>query len=271
MSLNPKSTLIRTLSGILYIALIVGCIVLGGVLGTAALALLLSGFSASEYLKLVKSAPWNRTSIAILDIFLIMSSTLIFIIPQIIALCLVLILVRLAVEVFNPEEDPVADVSKSLMGIVYIGIPFACMVWLSTDFAKPISILPVFIFVWLNDTGAFLVGSLVGRHKMIERVSPKKTWEGLLGGIIITLGCAAFMCAQWSGVFGLPRNIVLWISMAFAVTVAATIGDLFESMLKRRQNIKDSGHLIPGHGGILDRVDSLLFAFPAATAIWMLL
>ena len=116
-------------------------------------------------------------------------------------------------------------------------------------------ILAIFVFIWINDTAAYLVGSLFGKHKLIERISPKKTVEGFVGGIVFAT-LSAFIFAHF-----IPEyTIYFWLGFGFIASLIGTAGDLFESVIKRTYNVKDSGTLIPGHGGILDRIDSLLFA-----------
>ena len=130
----------------------------------------------------------------------------------------------------------------------------------------PMILLAMFFFIWINDTGAFLVGSMAGRHRLFERISPKKSWEGFFGGLFFCIGFA-FLCRYClDGLFNLEHvgaDIGFWLGMAITVSVFGTWGDLVESLIKRGLHIKDSGNLIPGHGGILDRIDSLLLVLPS--------
>jgi len=114
-----------------------------------------------------------------------------------------------------------------------------------------------FIFIWLNDTFAYLTGSLIGKHKLAKNISPKKTIEGSLGGMVFTLGSSILFSIYFPSL-----SIVEWISFAFIIVLTGTLGDLFESILKRSAGVKDSGSIMPGHGGILDRLDSVLLAVP---------
>ena len=123
--------------------------------------------------------------------------------------------------------------------------------------AGPVLLLSVIVMIWVNDTFAYLVGSLVGKHRLFERISPKKSWEGSVGGFIFTLGIAA-LYAHYTGLLGLNQSL----AMATIVVIFGSLGDLTESMLKRQAGVKDSGNLIPGHGGILDRFDATFFVIP---------
>ncbi len=125
--------------------------------------------------------------------------------------------------------------------------------------------MSTFIILWLNDTFAYIVGSLAGRNKLSEEISPKKTWEGSIGGLIFSLGGAAVL-ELLLGVMDFWQ----WLGFALVIVVSGTFGDLFESALKRRAGLKESGDLIPGHGGILDRLDSLLLAAPFVFIYFML-
>jgi phosphatidate cytidylyltransferase len=118
-------------------------------------------------------------------------------------------------------------------------------------------VLGIILLIWASDVGAYLVGSLIGKHKLFERISPGKTWEGTIGAFILNIGCA-FIIANWFPELALKH----WIVISILVSVFGSIGDLVESMFKRQAGIKDSGKIMPGHGGILDRFDSLLFVSP---------
>jgi phosphatidate cytidylyltransferase len=114
-----------------------------------------------------------------------------------------------------------------------------------------------FIILWSNDVFAYIVGSLIGRAKLYERVSPKKTWEGTIGGITFSI-VAAFIISR----FFLSIDTTNWLALGFLISIFATLGDLIESLLKRQAGVKDSGNIMPGHGGILDRFDGVIFAIP---------
>ena len=123
----------------------------------------------------------------------------------------------------------------------------------------PLFIMAIFIFVWLDDTGAYLVGSLIGKHKLFERISPKKSWEGFFGGLILSL--ASSQAFAW---FAPEINRMNWLGLAATVVLFGTWGDLIESLLKRTLGVKDSGNVLPGHGGMLDRFDSVMLAVPTS-------
>jgi phosphatidate cytidylyltransferase len=132
-------------------------------------------------------------------------------------------------------------------------------------------ILAIFVLIWLNDSGAYLVGSMTaklpgGNHKMFPRVSPKKSWEGLIGGIVLSIGAGILLAYfGWFDLLAEKMNVyVIGAIFALVVSVFGTIGDLVESLMKRTIGVKDSGRFLPGHGGILDRFDSILLAAPMA-------
>lgn len=146
----------------------------------------------------------------------------------------------------------------AVMAQIYVSVPLSMLGVVYTDGRAQSSmlVLAMFILIWLNDTGAYCVGSMFGKHRLFERLSPKKSWEGFFGGMLFCLAAGALFSYIMPQV-GL--TLPLWLGFAVMVCVLSTWGDLFESLLKRSHHIKDSGHLIPGHGGILDRIDSLLF------------
>ncbi len=154
----------------------------------------------------------------------------------------------------------------ALGGVLYIGIPALSLIWLRHEQgSEALLVLWLFVIVWATDTGAYMVGSAIGGPKLLPSISPNKTWSGAVGGIAV------------AGLIGLTLSIAMGGSaLAGAVTamslaVLAHCGDLFESMLKRRARVKHSGHLIPGHGGMLDRLDGLMFAAPALALVMLLL
>lgn len=162
-------------------------------------------------------------------------------------------------ELYQKSEKPFHNIAYTLMGVAYASFPFILFYALayldgSYNAHYPLAFL---IMLWCNDTGAYLAGRQLGKRKLFERHSPKKTWEGFVGGVLSSI-VAAYVIAMYFG--DLP--VGKWICMALIIAVFGTLGDLTESMLKRSFQVKDSGNLLPGHGGLLDRFDGLLMAAP---------
>lgn len=170
-------------------------------------------------------------------------------------------------ELYLQRESPLNNWAYTMMSQMYVALPFSLIPVLGfmSDSAHPMEIqyrwifpLAVFIFLWTSDTGAYCFGSLFGRHRLFERISPKKSWEGSVGGACVSMA-AACAVAHFDSSLTLPQ----WLGFALVVVVFGTWGDLVESLLKRQLGIKDSGNILPGHGGMLDRFDSSLLAIPA--------
>jgi phosphatidate cytidylyltransferase len=162
-------------------------------------------------------------------------------------------------ELFKKSMAPFTNIAYTLAGLVFVCLPFTFFHALAYikggfNFHYPLAFL---ILLWCNDTGAYLAGQAFGRTKLFERHSPKKTWEGFFGGIIIGAGAALIIGYYFKE---LPWN--RWVAVAILISCFGTLGDLIESMFKRSINVKDSGSLLPGHGGLLDRFDGLLLAAP---------
>lgn len=175
---------------------------------------------------------------------------------------LIMIIARLVIQLYSRDSNPLASMTVSLAAQVYIALPLALMSVVYNAAGGKALLLAMFIMIWLNDTGAFLVGSQFGRHRLFERISPKKSWEGFFGGVLFTVGSAFLFRYCFAESYGM-RSIAILIGMALTVSVFATWGDLVESQIKRTLGVKDSGNILPGHGGILDRIDSLLLVVPA--------
>lgn len=160
---------------------------------------------------------------------------------------------------YQKRSLPFHDIGYTLLGITYACVPFLFFVGLGfiTGSYNPYIPLGFLIMLWANDTGAYLSGRSFGKHKLFERISPNKTWEGFIGGVLLAL-VIALNLEQYFGT--LPKW--QWASMALIIGVFGTLGDLVESMLKRSLGVKDSGNILPGHGGLLDRFDGLLMAAP---------
>lgn len=169
----------------------------------------------------------------------------------------------LGLAMVSSRDNPVQNALYTIVGIIYCVLPFAMLnhvvstTPVSFDSFNPNIVLGAILLIWSNDTFAYLGGSIFGKHKMIPRISPGKTWEGTIFGVLMTIGSGYII-----GRYILNSDIVLWLILGGVIPVLATIGDLIESMLKRQAGVKDSGNLMPGHGGILDRFDSLIFVSP---------
>ncbi len=175
-----------------------------------------------------------------------------------------LVLYTFIQQLFSTKGSKLDNFAYFTLSQCYAALPFALLNILSTvgatdgetyNYVLPLSI---FAFIWCNDTGAFFVGCTIGRHKMFERVSPKKTWEGFIGGATVAIGAGVAL----SYIFDI-MTLWEWAGMGAVVVATATLGDLIESCMKREMQIKDSGNILPGHGGILDRFDSTLLATPS--------
>ncbi len=172
-----------------------------------------------------------------------------------------LFILRLVAQLYIHSSNSVADMSTSMFGFMYIAMPLTLLSMLFSLYGAP-AVLAMFIMIWLNDTGAFCVGSLIGRRRLFERISPKKSWEGFWGGMVLCVA-SSFLIKYCFGPFSTGMGIWQLCGMGVVVSVFSTWGDLVESLIKRTIGVKDSGKLLPGHGGILDRIDSLLITAPA--------
>lgn len=266
----------RALTGAVYVALIVCSLLFGGDWGFPLLSCLFAAGALIEFYRMGEPQG-SRPSILSLDIaagVLLTASPLAIAfhpngIIYVLALICVAIVARSVAQLYSTEDNAFTRLSISMAGIVYISLPLAIAagmsIWLS-----PMVVLALFVMLWLNDTGAYLVGSRIGKRRLMERISPKKSWEGFFGGLFFTAAGAAAMTPWIMGTYT-PANIAACAIMGLIISVAATWGDLVESMLKRSRGVKDAGHILPGHGGVLDRIDSLLIASPVMALLQILL
>ena len=178
-----------------------------------------------------------------------------------------LLVVTFVIEVFRNRQTPMYNIATTIMGAVYVALPMAILTILPTGLNAIIYMgegwIPwVFLFylflVWGNDVFAYLVGVTMGKHRMCERLSPKKSWEGFAGGVAGSAAVGAIAASVLGGSYG------VWIGLAIVVALSSVVGDLIESMFKRDAGVKDSGAIMPGHGGILDRFDALIMSAPFA-------
>jgi phosphatidate cytidylyltransferase len=260
---------LRTLSGAVYVALVIGCIWLHPYL-FGLLLLIFSIISQAEFYQFKKFSFGQAFYLSSFSAAFILFCGLAIAMfhryeNSFWFLSLPLAFIILYVGILVVEKLPAWALWYSIKGILYTSVPLACLFGMYFihqptlyQGAKEWQVLSVFLLIWVNDTFAYLSGRTFGKHKMAPLVSPKKTWEGFAGGAI---------AAALVGVYLLPK-VTLWdsslsVAIALICVVAGTLGDLFESYLKRKAGVKDSGTLMPGHGGILDRLDSVIFAAPA--------
>lgn len=166
-------------------------------------------------------------------------------------------------ELFLKGTNPIQALAYAVLGQIYLAIPLSLLSYLAFGYDAANDyhyafLLALFVFIWVNDSFAYLTGSLFGKHRMFERISPKKSWEGFVGGALFTIA-ASILFAN----FFTQLPVWGWIGFAVIMIIFGTLGDLVESLFKRTLNVKDSGSLLPGHGGILDRIDSVIFSIPA--------
>tara|TARA_B100001057_G_scaffold442497_1_gene477924 strand:- start:2089 stop:2910 length:822 start_codon:yes stop_codon:yes gene_type:complete len=175
-------------------------------------------------------------------------------------LVLALTFLLFVVELFRCKEISFVNIGTTILGVVYVAVPLSLLTFLAFDTNNQYSyhlILSLFILVWLSDVGGYFAGINFGKNKLLERVSPQKTWEGVAGSLVLCIMGSYILCQ-----FFPIMSIYIWLLLGVLVCVSSVIGDLIESMLKRSANIKDSGNILPGHGGVLDRFDSVLFVIP---------
>lgn len=171
------------------------------------------------------------------------------------------------IQLFREDKQPFIRISNTALGFFYVIVPFYCFYKLGFHFGTYQYLLPLgfLLLLWSNDTGAYLIGRAFGKHKLFERVSPNKTWEGFFGGWLSALLVSIILYNQFPGTLHMTH----WLVFASLISVIGTLGDLVESSLKRTLQVKDSGNLLPGHGGLLDRFDGLLLSAPFCYAYFL--
>lgn len=276
MSDKMRNLIVRTISGVVLLGIVLGA-AFGGKFAYGAFLLLIvvvgmwefyniaaaTGASPHRTLGLAAGIVLFVTSFFIFDGFIsdVRSADSVDMLIGGILYFSVLIPLCFVVELFYDSETPLRNVATTLMGIFYVAYPMALMLFipiLITGDWHPESFLFYLFIVWGNDVFAYLVGIAFGKHKMAPRISPKKSWEGFIGGV------AGAMVMGAIGSFVVGGSLGMWLGLAAVVAVTSVFGDLVESMFKREAGIKDSGKIMPGHGGILDRFDALLISSPFA-------
>ncbi len=283
MALNIKTLTTRTLTAAVFVAVLLACICTN-YLTFSSLFFVVSIWGLYEFYQLSEklgAKPYKPigylAGICMFGYSIVGNSNLSLFFPteNILAYILVFVFFVFVIALFDDKKDTILNITHTLAGLVYAVLPFMVLVNISCidkaytfnhptgnrfeDIApyNPHYVLGIILLIWASDVCAYLVGSLIGKNKLYERISPGKTWEGTIGATILTIGCS-FLIAHWYPELSLKH----WIVISIIVSVFGTMGDLVESMLKRQAGVKDSGRIMPGHGGILDRFDSLLFVSP---------
>lgn len=278
MTDKQKNLITRTITGILFVAVMVAGFLKPHYM--VVLFAIITGTTIWEYSNLVsqvENVRTNRFISTVAGVYLFVATAALRLgivegfsvfVPYILTIIYLLI-----AELYMKNPNPINCWAYTMLAQMYIALPLSLINiiafqvrpdgQLTIDMLLPLSI---FIFLWTNDTGAYCAGSLLGRHKLFPRISPAKTWEGSIGGSIIVVGVAALI-GHLTNTEADPHqlSIIQWMGLGLTVSIFGTWGDLIESLFKRTLGIKDSGNILPGHGGMLDRFDSALLAIPAAT------
>lgn len=274
-----KNLITRAITGVFFVAAVVTCFLRPEAM--IFLFALVTGLTVWEFTGIVnniENVSVNRflSTVASVYFFLGMAGYCSGIVPSAVFIPYLLTVVYMFIsELYTKAPNSINNWAYTMLSQMYIALPFATLNVLAFrgigdmvyyNYLIPLS---VFIFLWTNDTGAYLSGSLFGKHKLFPRVSPGKSWEGSIGGgILVLLVATAIGWYENSGMHdvaeGLAMSVPAWMGLGLVVVFFGTWGDLVESLFKRTVGIKDSGNILPGHGGMLDRFDSSLMAIPAA-------
>lgn len=263
-----KKLITRALSGLVFITIVIGAIFLGQYVYSL-LFLFVTIICMYEYYRALSNKGMKVNTIGgitigsaiycitvLVSVFDYSPITLLLILPTILLLWIL--------QLWKNDDKPFETISYTACGIVYIAIPLAATLFLAKPtFAgfsnyNPLVMLGILILQWVSDTFAYLTGVCIGRHPLFKRHSPKKSWEGFIGGFVFCI-FTGYLIGTY---IETPFKTIDWIIMATMIPVIGTMGDLVESMFKRSMDIKDTGNIMPGHGGLLDRFDSLIMATP---------
>lgn len=277
-----KNFITRAITGVLFVAIVVTCFLKGT--SMILLFALVTGMTIWEFTGLVnnrENVKTNRfiSTVAGVYFFLSVAGYYSGMTPSAVFIPYLITIVYLFVsELYTKNEDAINDWAYTMLSQMYIALPFSCLNVLA--FRETIDgevnfnmLLPlsIYVFLWINDTGAYVTGSLLGKHKLFPRISPGKSWEGSIGGGLFVIFFSMFVAhidktglLMNLGCSHTGLNLPQWIGLGIVVVFFGTWGDLVESLLKRTIGVKDSGNILPGHGGMLDRFDSSLMAIPAS-------
>lgn len=260
-----KELLTRISTGLIFLIVVIGCIIWNPY-SLASLFYVVGIIGMLEYYSLAKIGGFHpQTMLGIITgtvLYLSIELVKLQIMPiRIVSLSIPFFLIIFVREMYRNRPQPFTNIAHTILAIIYIMAPFALLNVFSFEEIvneySPEVVLGFFVLLWLNDTGAYVFGRLFGKHKLFPKISPNKTWEGTIGGTIVSLMGAVIIAIYFKDI-----SIFHWLMMGIIITTCASLGDLVESMLKRSLKVKDSSNLLPGHGGILDRFDGVLLASP---------
>ncbi len=277
MSDKMKNLIVRSITGVLFVAIVVVCFM--EALSMLVIFALVTGMTVWEFTGLandIEDVQVNRLISTVAGVYFhfAVAGFCTGLTPSAVFIPYLVTLIYLFVSgLYTNNKNVVNDWAYTMLGQMYIVLPFSMINVLAFmsgndgqahyNYLIPLS---VFVFLWTNDTGAYCSGSLFGKHKLFPRISPNKSWEGSIGGAVLVIVVAGFIgymdSTQWHS--GASYTIPQWLGLGMVVTLFGTWGDLVESLFKRTLGIKDSGTILPGHGGMLDRFDSALMAIPAS-------
>lgn len=259
----------RTLTGAVYVASVLVAICFNPIISSIYFGII-GIIALSEFYNVAKnkyqisnSLLAYLTAISLYTTVALYSFNIDFKIPLLISV--VLVIANFIAALYQKSEEPFTSIAFLICGLIYIILPISTtnfIIQYNSEF-QPLLLLSVFILAWCNDSFAYLIGVKFGKRRLFERHSPKKSWEGFVGGFIFTI-IAGIVISKFSNIFAMQH----WIVISIIVSSVGTLGDLVESMFKRQMGVKDSGKILPGHGGILDRFDILFIVLPI---VWVYL
>ena len=269
-----KNLIKRTLTGILFVAVIVAAICVHPLLFAGVFSLVV-GLLINEFYSLSKyeGAIWQRCLGIFGGMYFFVASCLFagsYVGYEIFFPYILMMLILLISGLYVRNTNPIIQWGLILFAQCYCAILLSMLSFIPYTMSPvydPWPVLMIFIFIWLNDTGAFLIGSWKGKRRLFPRISPLKSWEGFFGGLAVVI-IASLVFSRFTM---LEMEWYYWLAFAIITTVAATWGDLLESLIKRTYNVKDSGKILPGHGGAFDRFDSVILASPAVYIFFQLI
>ena len=273
-----RNLLIRAASGVVLFGIVLGAILWSKWSFAALLMAIIVGGQIEFYRMAQKAGYWPQRAMGVASgilIFIVayalmwhvdksseLDSVYLMITGGLVLYIILLLPLMFICELFRKSATPIANIATTLMGVVYVAMPLSLLLFIPLLLGggewKPWTLLFYIVIIWANDVFAYLFGISFGKHRLFERISPKKSWEGFVGGLVGAMAMGYLAATIMGG------DHVEWIGMALIAAITGVFGDLVESLFKRSVDVKDSGQVIPGHGGWLDRFDALLLSVPFA-------